>query len=121
MRSVAAVPPRGPARPSNGARAGQGIDIDIEAALVEAARKVLHEDPARTLELAAQHARQFPSGVLALEREALAIHALALLGRQPEARARLSAFEAAHPRSIHVTRLQHVLSDNPVGPRHPLP
>ncbi len=89
-----------------------GRHADAESTLVEAARRALHEDPTRTLALAADHARLFPSGLLSLEREALSIHALALLGRKSEARARLAELEKANPRSIHVTRLHRVLGDD---------
>ena len=46
--------------------------FDAEANLVEAARKALHEDPARALALTVEHERAFPSGLLVIEREALA-------------------------------------------------
>jgi hypothetical protein len=90
--------------------------IDAESALIEAARHSLHADPARTLELAAEHARTFESGLLSLEREALAIHALALLGRGREARARFDDLERTHPRSIHVTRLRRILGYDAARP-----
>lgn len=85
--------------------------LDAEANLVDAARKAVHGDPARTLSLAAEHARTFPSGLLTLEREALAIHALVLLGRKAEARQRFEQFERAHPRSVHVARLRALLGE----------
>jgi hypothetical protein len=87
------------------------VDAEAEARLVEAARSALRTDPARALGFTLEHTRAYPTGVLTLEREALAIHALVLLSRQPEARARLQAFEARYPRSIHVTRLHRVLRD----------
>lgn len=92
-------------------RSLQLVDVDAESALIEAARSALRATPARTLELTAEHARRFGTGLLRLERDALAIHALALLGRTAEARARFQDLQRAHPQSIHVTRLQRVLAN----------
>ena len=47
-----------------------------------------------------EHARDFPAGQLAEEREALAIQALAQAGRKAEAAARGSAFRARWPTSV---------------------
>jgi hypothetical protein len=84
---------------------------DAEANLIESTRRALHSDPSAALSLAAEHAREFPSGLLSVEREALAIRALVLLGRRKEAGIRLESFERVHPRSVHVSRLHAVLGD----------
>jgi hypothetical protein len=47
-----------------------------------------------------RHADRFPSGVLAEEREALAVRALAAAGRRSEAEVRGRAFAAKYPESI---------------------
>ena len=46
------------------------------------------------------HAREFPDGRLAEERDALRIHALASSGRREEAATRARAFRATYPSSI---------------------
>ena len=88
--------------------------VEAESVLIEAARHALHADPARTLTLAAEHAERFGAGVLSLERDALTIHALVLLGRREEARGHFTALQRAAPGSIHVTRLRRVL-DQPAA------
>jgi hypothetical protein len=55
-----------------------------ELSLIDAARATLTSDPAATLMKLAEHQRLFPSGKLAIERELLALDALARLGRSAE-------------------------------------
>lgn len=59
-----------------------------EVAIIEQARGAA---PARALELAAEHAKRFPAGQMAMEREIVAIEALKAMGRAGEARARAEA------------------------------
>ena len=63
-------------------------------------------DDASALLLIAEHARRFPSGVLAEEREALRIRCLMRSGRASEARRAMSAFEQHFPRSVLRQRLK---------------
>jgi hypothetical protein len=71
-----------------------------QQALLDKARLSLGEGNAsaalETLEL---HARRYPASVLTEEREALAIKALAALGRSAEARSRFELFEKRFSRS----------------------
>jgi hypothetical protein len=55
-----------------------------ELSLIDAARATLDTDPSATLAKLAEHERLFPSGKLAIERELLALDALARLGRTAE-------------------------------------
>lgn len=75
--------------------------IDAEMTLVARAQTALHRglyDSA--LDALAEHARRFPRGEMAEEREALAVQALARAGRTEEARARAARFDARYPRSV---------------------
>jgi hypothetical protein len=72
-----------------------------EDQLLEKARRALGSDPNRALALTREHARSYPSGVLAQEREFIAIEALKRLGRAGEADARRGTFEERYPQSAH--------------------
>ncbi len=82
-----------------------------EAALIERARALMAKSPARALALTELHRRAFRTGELAPEREVLAIDALVRLHRRAEAVARADAFRAAHPHSIHASRISAILGD----------
>jgi hypothetical protein len=72
-----------------------------ERRLLDAARDaIVRGDPEEALDPLALHAARFSGGVLAEERDALRIRALARLGRLDEARARFVELRAAHPRSF---------------------
>ena len=58
------------------------------------------------LVLVAEHARQFPNGRLAEEREALRVRSLAGAGRGDQARRALGAFAKRFPRSVLLPRLR---------------
>jgi hypothetical protein len=72
---------------------------------MRSAQKQSHVDPRSVLRLAAEHARRFPDGVLAPEREVLAIEALRALGRNDQAEERLRKFRATYPDSLHTRAL----------------
>ena len=76
-----------------------------EVRMLQEAQDALGASPARALGLAAEHARRFPRGVLAQEREVLAIDALARLGRRDAARQRAERFHARWPGSSHGRRV----------------
>jgi len=80
-----------------------------EAALLERARSELSAQPAAALADAQLHAARFPHGLLAQEREVIAIAALRRLGRSAEANARAARFDARYPNSAH----QHTVDDVP--------
>lgn len=83
-------------------------------ALLEEARRALYQsnDPRRALELARQHARQFPHD-LEEEREYITVRALAGLGRSTEARSRGEAFLERYPHGIYVGPMRRFLSTLP--------
>ena len=71
-----------------------------QQALLDQARAALgNGDAPAALEAVRAHAARFPESVLAEERAAIAIKALAHLGRRAEARTRLELFENRFPRS----------------------
>jgi outer membrane biosynthesis protein TonB len=77
-----------------------------EDQLLERARRALGSDPSRALSLTREHAKSYPNGVLAQEREVIAIEALKRLGRGSEADARRGTFEQRYPQSAHRRNLE---------------
>jgi hypothetical protein len=78
-----------------------------ERRLLDAARgAVEREDGASALTATAEHERKYPNGILAQEREAIAVRALLLLGRNAEARTRVSRFRATFPDSLLLPALE---------------
>ncbi len=72
-----------------------------EQTLLDPARSALaHGDGAAALSLLDQHARRFPDGALAQEREAMMIHALVLTGDKERAQHRADAFRGRYPGSL---------------------
>jgi hypothetical protein len=102
----AAVAPNQPVRPVKEAPAA----VWDEPQLIEKARRALAADPRRALALAQEHQRRFPVGSLGVEREVIALEALARLGQTAEAKRRALAFEAKYPRSIHLPRVRALLA-----------
>lgn len=75
--------------------------LERERRLLEPARTALTRGMAtQALTLLEQHAKEFPSGELAEEREALGVQALAVSGAMDAARARAKAFTARFPDSL---------------------
>lgn len=82
-----------------------------ELALLEKAQDALRSRPAEALTLTNEHARRFPKGSYAQEREVIAIEALAKTGRTAEARARADRFKRAFPGSASIRRIDAILGD----------
>ena len=100
--SAAAREPSPPRPPSSAsARAGSDGGLEAERALLDVARTALGRgDGSNALRAADEHARRFPRGILAEEREAMSIQALRLLPRDDEAGARLDRFRGRFPTSL---------------------
>jgi hypothetical protein len=81
-----------------------------EPQLIERARKALSSEPRRALSLTQEHQRRFPVGALAVERDVIALEALARSGQAAEAKRRARAFEAKYPKSIHLPRVRALLA-----------
>lgn len=61
----------------------------------------------------ADHAKRFPNGRLAEEREALRVRSLASAGRMDAARSAVAAFAKRFPRSVLLPRLEQVVGSTP--------
>jgi hypothetical protein len=85
------------------------VPAPSEGALLLRARQQLPSDPQLALELTDEAGRRYPDGVLAPEREVLAIEALVRLGQLPSARARFAVFRVAYPQSPHLARLASLI------------
>ena len=97
--------PAPPARVAEPARDDDDLDGTLagESPLIENARARIGEgNPERALALLAWHARKFPHGQLAEEREALWVQALVRKGAATEARTRAVLFERRFPLSIQL-------------------
>ena len=89
------------------ALAAPGASVDRSASLAEqqalldvARQEFAQSDYAQTLKTLALHSARFSKSVLAEEREALWIKALAASDRLPDARARAARFRALYPQSL---------------------
>jgi hypothetical protein len=82
-----------------------------ELELMHDAKAALASDPGHALSLLNRLAKLYPSGVLAQEREVLAIDALLRLGRKSEANARATRFSSSYPASAHWPHIQRLLSN----------
>ena len=92
-----------PAAPSHSAAAVVAPDTDLaaERALVDRARSAIARgQPDAALDAVTTHAKTFPKGRLAEERDALTVQALAQAGRANDARARAARFHVDFPHSV---------------------
>jgi hypothetical protein len=78
--------------------------------LVRQAREALGGDPGASLRLTAEHARLYPHGALAQEREVIAIDALVRLGRRDDAKARAEALLRRFPETAHRAHIEALLA-----------
>jgi hypothetical protein len=98
---VAPAPPSAPSV-ATFPEEGSATRHDIESRRVATARSLLRSGQSRAALLVLEETRRdFPSGELSQEREALTIEALRELGQSPEARRRAAAFLARYPASPH--------------------
>lgn len=82
---------------------------DDEVKYLQRAQDALASDPARALSICEDEAAMFPKGMLAQEREVIAIEALVRLGRLDAARAREKRLEADYPGSTAVARARPIV------------
>ena len=88
--------------------------LAAERRLLDAARAALVAgDRAAGLDLLTKHARTFPRGVLAEEREALTIDAFVASGRCDEARRRAEGFRSRYPGSLFAPSVAAALAAIP--------
>jgi hypothetical protein len=96
--------------PAPAPKRSQPPDMAGELALLARAKRSLALDAARALALSEQHAALYPHGLLAEEREVIAIEALVRSGQLEQARLRATRFRAAHARSTHLARIEVILA-----------
>jgi hypothetical protein len=107
-KSRAASKPR-PARAASPGELAPPPSPERELVLLQRSQSALDRDPGAALALAEEHARDYPQGVFAQEREILAIEALLKLRQRPAALARADRFLQRHPESPHSTRVRALL------------
>lgn len=100
--STAHVAPAEAASSSEDALAG-------EAKLLNQAHSAMASDPRKAHALASEHAKRYPRGQLAAERELILVQALVKLGRVREAEARGRALRKSALSSIYGERLETIL------------
>ena len=100
-RTAETTPAATPAAPS--------VDPVLELSLLTRARRALLDQPQRALEITAEHERDYAQGLLAEEREVIAIEALLKLGKRSEAARRAQRFVARFPGSAQRARLEQLL------------
>jgi hypothetical protein len=102
---VAAHSPSAPIGPSQ---------LAAERALLDEARTALVQgDPARALDRLQKHRRTFLNPMLAEERDAMEVEALARLGRGDEARSKAEAFRRHSPDSLFMPTVQSAVGSIP--------
>jgi TolA-binding protein len=80
-----------------------------EAQLLNQAHAAMASDPHQAYAFASAHAKRYPRGQLAAERELILVQALVKLGRVREAEARGRALRKSAPSSIYGQRLDAIL------------
>jgi hypothetical protein len=104
-------PPLAPAQTPIVSAGSASRDVAGERKLLDVARHALDEgDGARAMDAVSLHERRYANGALMQEREAMAIRALALIGRAPEARARADRFRARFPSSLLLPAIESTLT-----------
>jgi outer membrane protein assembly factor BamD (BamD/ComL family) len=93
---------------------GHDTSLAAERAILESARTSIAggQAPAGFARLQ-QHAREFPRGRLAEEREGLWIRALMAGGRMDEARDRFERFRRSYPKSMLLPAFEESLGGDP--------
>jgi len=104
-----APPPADSAAPPTGADQA----MSAEVALLLEARRQADTDPISALATLERHARSFPGGSLAMERDVLIVEALARSGRRPEAVRRAWEILERAPNAFYTARLKHLIEHDP--------
>jgi hypothetical protein len=112
----AAATASSPAPPKPTGRSGAPAvedTLSAEAAVLERARSRAASDPAGSLAILEEHAREFPKGKLSVERELIAVDVLRRTGRASEARARGEALLARTRGGLYEERVRALLQSLP--------
>jgi hypothetical protein len=103
--SVEALPLVGAGTPE-AVKPDKTASLSAELALVERARALLADRPARALAIARQHQERFPEGQMRAAADVIAVEALQRLGRMEEAAETARAAAARDPQGIYAERLR---------------
>ncbi len=87
--------------------------LERESGLIDVAIRSLNSDPQEALAALDRHAREFPNGQMAAEREFLAVRLLRSLGRESDARARADSLAARYPSSPYAARARRLFDTTP--------
>jgi len=104
-------PSAAPSTPAPLANAVAESNLAEESTLVARARANLAPSPAASLDAVEEHARRYPRGELAAEREYLRVSALRRLGRNDEARTRGQRYLTAFPASPYTSAVRTILTE----------
>jgi hypothetical protein len=105
---------RATSAPSSSSALGSRGDLVREREVLDAARAALaHGQPDDAIVALQEHARRWPHGQLAEEREVVLIQALVAAGRTSEAQARAARFHQAFPKSIFAPAIDAALESAP--------
>lgn len=103
--SASAEPSAKPA-PIKSAAPNPAEEVKLLERAQDALRSGRHAD---ALSLCNEHAKSYPNGMLAQEREVIAVEALVKTGRTVEAKARAEKFKARFPGSSHARRIDALI------------
>jgi hypothetical protein len=101
-----------PARPSSSATHASQL-IAEKVLLDEARAGLVQGEPSRAIERLERHRRTFLNPVLAEERDAMWVEALAQAGRPAEARAHADAFRRTYPSSLFLATVDSAIAAIP--------
>ena len=82
--------------------------LSAESALIAKARGGIESNPTDALTVLGEHARRFPRGELAAERDFLVIKALRKIGKADEARSRARDYETKYPSSPYTPAVRAI-------------
>lgn len=82
-----------------------------EVELINRAQQLVRSRPEVALNLCRQHARRFPNGMLAQEREVLIVEALQRMGREDEARKKSRSFLEENPDTALRNKVEDLTGD----------
>jgi hypothetical protein len=117
VRPPPAARPLSPESPAaTSPREALGDTLAREVELLEQARARFDADPASALALLDEHARVFPAGKLAIERELLALDALERIGKTADARSRAERALGSARGTIYEARIRSHLATSREAP-----
>lgn len=110
--AAAPTPPAPTPTPHADARRSRPSELVAERSLLTRARGAMQSgDTPRALTILQEHARRFPRGQLAEERDALEVVALAHAGDRDRARVRADEFVRHHPNSLFLPSVQQATTE----------